>query len=440
MREKSDLVAFLSYAHADDDDRNVTKFWEGLRSAMPQGKSAEIFQDRIHLRWGVDWRKSIRESLNRTTFLIPILTPNFFQSHECRDELKCFLEREYALRRQDLILPVYFRDCPEVNDQITRTCDYLAAELAKHHYADWRKMNQKRYFTKEKVELKRLASMLWDAYLQPAPNLNELVVDQAAGDYRSIQAAIRSATDGTRIAVKEGVYREALSVDKPIEIVGIGAREKIVIESDDNNVISFQTAKGQIARIANLSISCLRRKEGSKRKNCSGVKITQGNLRLQDCDVTSQHVSCISIQGDALPWIKGNHIHDGDQEGIWIADRACGLIEGNDICHNGLAGIAIRNARPTVRENRIYEGRDQGIYIGEAAGGMIENNIIRENRGIGIEIDGQANPTVRENHVHSNGKQGIHNKADGRATIINDNEVSGHPAGDVVDEGFPGHR
>src|SRR4051794_13211965 len=216
-------LAFLSYVQSDDGDGHVTKFWEGLRSAMPQDTSAKIFfQDPTHIQWGEDWRKHIRESLSRTLFLIPILTPDFFQSNKCCDELKCFLEREYALRRQDLILPVYFRDCPEVNDQMTKTCDYLAAELAKRQYADWRKMNQKRYFTKEKVELKRLASMLWEAYLRPAPNLNELVVDQATGDYRSIQAAIRSATEGTRIAVKEGIYREALMIDKPVEIVGVG--------------------------------------------------------------------------------------------------------------------------------------------------------------------------------------------------------------------------
>ena len=38
----------------------------------------------------------IREALNRSTFFIPILTPNFIQSEFCLTEVEIFLEREKA--------------------------------------------------------------------------------------------------------------------------------------------------------------------------------------------------------------------------------------------------------------------------------------------------------------------------------------------------------
>ena len=71
-----------------------------------------IFQDREDIRWGQQWRSRIEDSLNDVTFLIPIITPGFFRSKECRDEIDLFLQRERKLGRSDLILPIYYIDYP----------------------------------------------------------------------------------------------------------------------------------------------------------------------------------------------------------------------------------------------------------------------------------------------------------------------------------------
>src|SRR5262245_50544735 len=111
-------IAFLCYDRHDDRDRSVSSFREALTEALTSKatRPREIFQDRINIRWGENWRDRIRETLDEIPLLVPVVTPNFLQSHECRDELECFLEAEDRRRRWDLILPVYFYPIRQIDD------------------------------------------------------------------------------------------------------------------------------------------------------------------------------------------------------------------------------------------------------------------------------------------------------------------------------------
>src|SRR5215471_14293271 len=140
--EKRQPVAFMSYVHFDDTHENgrLTQFRERLSAEvrMQTGEEFPIFQDRNDIRWGQNWKERLVESLDEVTFLIPILTPSFFKSPHCRDELERFLEREKQLQRNDLVLPVYYVSCPLLDDEAKRATDKLAQAVAAHQYADWR--------------------------------------------------------------------------------------------------------------------------------------------------------------------------------------------------------------------------------------------------------------------------------------------------------------
>ncbi|PXF61383.1 MAG: hypothetical protein C4B59_03855 [Candidatus Methanogaster sp.] len=100
----------MSYVHSDDDRLGrLTQFRKDLSAEVQRqiGEEFSIFQDREDIRWGQNWKKRIEESIDEVTFLIPIITPSFFRSPYCRDELQRFLEREKELGRNDLVLPIY---------------------------------------------------------------------------------------------------------------------------------------------------------------------------------------------------------------------------------------------------------------------------------------------------------------------------------------------
>lgn len=61
---------------------------------------------------------------------------------------------------------------------------------------------------------------------------------------------------------------------------------------------------------------------------------------------------------------RANAIFNGNQGGVYIFGDGRGLIKGNDIHGNALAGIQIRtNSCPIVRHNKIHDGQHGGIYV-----------------------------------------------------------------------------
>jgi TIR domain-containing protein len=135
-------AAFMSYTHLDDerDGRRLTEFRKHLSSEVraQTGEAFVIFQDRTHIEWGQNWEERIDGAINQVTFLIPIISPGYFKSQQCRDELEKFLKRERELGRNDLILPLYHIDTPLMNDNEKRASDSSAQAIAAHQYADWR--------------------------------------------------------------------------------------------------------------------------------------------------------------------------------------------------------------------------------------------------------------------------------------------------------------
>jgi formylglycine-generating enzyme required for sulfatase activity len=110
----SRYAAFMSYARFDDahDPGWLTQFRERLSGEVQVqlGEPFPIFQDKVDTRWGEEWRRRIEQANDGSTFLIAVMSPSFFNSDECLNEVERFVAREQALNRRDLILPlVYIR-------------------------------------------------------------------------------------------------------------------------------------------------------------------------------------------------------------------------------------------------------------------------------------------------------------------------------------------
>jgi WD40 repeat protein len=162
-------AAFLSYAHINDeqDGGKVTAFGKALQGEVrvQTGRSDfRIFQDRDGVAWGQAWQERINQSLDAATFLIPVLTPSFFASEQCRQELRRFLDREENLARDDLVLPVYWIATPLLDEPALRASDELARELTRRQYADWRELRFRRLARSDvRQALAALATRVRDA-------------------------------------------------------------------------------------------------------------------------------------------------------------------------------------------------------------------------------------------------------------------------------------
>ncbi len=469
--KKRKPVAFMSYARSDDDRfRRLTQFREDLSAEVQRqiGEEFPIFQDREDILWGQNWKERIEESLDEVTFLIPIITPSFFNSLACRDELQRFIEREKKLGRNDLILPVYYVDCPLLNDREKLAGDELAHAIVDHQYADWRDLRFEP-FTSPQVgkTLARLAVQIRDALervqaLQktevpesaasitrrpatdsllrdiesmiesrepargPAAKTESptLVVDQMhRGDHVTITEAIEAANPGDRILVCPGLYNEGLVIDKPLEIIGDGAPGEVVVEARGKDVLLFRTTMG---RVVNLT---LRQAGGGDRY---GVDIAQGRLELDGCDITSQSLACVVIRDGADPRLRHNRIH-GDKMCVFVFDGR-GVLEDNDIFGNAAVGVAIANGGdPTLRRNRIHGC--MGVFVSDNGQGTLEDNDIFGNACGGVRITEGGNPTLRRNRIHDSKRIGVSVSDNGQGTL-EDNDIFGNThSGVTISEG-----
>jgi F-box protein 11 len=199
--------------------------------------------------------------------------------------------------------------------------------------------------------------------------------------------------------VRPGLYQEGMVISKPLEIIGDGAPGEIIVQVSGKDVIMFQTTMG---RVVNLTL----RQMGGEHLYC--VDIAQGRLEVEDCDITSQSLSCVGIHGGADPRLRRNRIHGSKESGVIIYENAQGTLEDNDIFGNGFAGVEIGTINnPTLRRNRIHDNKQDGVFVEDFGQGVVEDNDIFRNGHSGVCTKGGGNPLVRNNRINKNTKYGV---------------------------------
>ena len=135
-------AGFWSYTHQDDlqDGGRITRLATLLRNEyeLLTAEELTLFVDRDAIQWGDEWRTRIEEALAGTTFFIPIITPRFFQSLECRRELLRFAGEARSLGLEELLLPVLYVAVPPLSESNPE--DEALALIASTQWVDWRSL------------------------------------------------------------------------------------------------------------------------------------------------------------------------------------------------------------------------------------------------------------------------------------------------------------
>lgn len=135
----SEMKGFWSYVHRDDERdlgrvvqlaHDIVDGYEGLTA-----EAIELFLDRDTLSWGDDWGERVNSALSDVAFFIPVLTPMYFKSPECRRELQFFIDATERLGTQRLILPLLYIEVPELHNQDSR--DPLVRSIQKIQWKPW---------------------------------------------------------------------------------------------------------------------------------------------------------------------------------------------------------------------------------------------------------------------------------------------------------------
>lgn len=159
-------AGFVSYNH-DDNKKSRGRVLEILKRICDEyglitGEDLTLFTDR-DIKWGENWRERIDTALQNTTFLIPIATPRFFRSKECRKELLQFHALAKSIGAPELVMPILFVEVEELNDD---SQDEAKAIVASTQYDDWTELRLKDPDDPEcRARVNSLARRLWEINL-----------------------------------------------------------------------------------------------------------------------------------------------------------------------------------------------------------------------------------------------------------------------------------
>jgi hypothetical protein len=176
------VIAFVSYAHADDvlDEGAILDFGKRLEltlRAQTGRTDLPVFVDRKSIDWGDAWRARITAALAASAILIPFVTPNFLSSEECRKEIEEFIALP---ERAHWLLPIYYID---VIDLETRG-DAVSMAIRERQWEDWRQLrNIGQKTLKVKKSIERLATKIRDRLHTESPGLL-VVKSDASREYR----------------------------------------------------------------------------------------------------------------------------------------------------------------------------------------------------------------------------------------------------------------
>lgn len=152
---------FWSYAHADDDadGGRITELARDLiaQYEMVTGESIDLFIDRDSLEWGNVWREKVDGSLASVAFFVPVLTPRYFKSTECRRELRTFMTEAERLGLGALVMPLHYVDFPGLHEE--PLSDDLIALVKKYQWALWTDL---RFAARDSEEYRRGVAGLAD--------------------------------------------------------------------------------------------------------------------------------------------------------------------------------------------------------------------------------------------------------------------------------------
>jgi hypothetical protein len=262
----------------------------------------------------------------------------------------------------------------------------------------------------------------------PAPRTVLRVGPPPSGaDFATIGEAIRASEPGARVVVAPGHYAEALILDRPVEVMAEGMVEgggtspagasgdagQVVVEASEASCIRMETGYAVVRGLF------LRGRTGLDNRTLFAVDVPQGQLILEDCDVTSDALACVAIHGSgARPVLRRCQIHDGKGSGVFVHHGGAGTLEDCAIVNNALAGVEIGNdGNPTVRRCMVMDGRGPGVYVSLGGGGTFEACVVSGNGGAGVEIGWLGSPVLRRCRVTRNRHSAVRLYAGGGCTF-----------------------
>jgi hypothetical protein len=208
-------------------------------------------------------------------------------------------------------------------------------------------------------------------FLSRMANLHEIYV------FKTIQAAVDFASEGDTIVIREGMYREAVNLEKNgITLMNFN-NEKVVIDGNNPRLGPLIRIKGSDVTLSGLSVM---------HSSTFGIYATDSeNITVKNCEVGYSEDGGLVINASRHVLVDNCRVHHNNYRGLIAAHE----------------GITIRGTKYfEVRNCDVYDNKEEGIDAKYGSShGKIHGNIVYRNNGPNIYIDKATNIEVYNNIV-----------------------------------------
>jgi parallel beta-helix repeat protein len=253
------------------------------------------------------------------------------------------------------------------------------------------------------------------------------------GQYPTIQSAIKAASPGDDIVVRNRIYRGDIIIDKSVNLIGIGWP---VIDGGskegDDNVITIRDLGDRAGRIEGFVIT-----GGGKGPRGHGINIWDSSPIIVNNKITGNLHNGVGVHGPETltgkTKIYNNQFYE-NMIGIGNGKGSKAHIYNNHIYNNSVVGVGSRGlAAPRIEGNYIY-GNRIGVGVRAVASPQIKGNHIFENH-FGITVSPVSTVKrfagddiiIENNLVINNGQGGINITSFNLSkVIISNNTIDGN--------------
>lgn len=253
-----------------------------------------------------------------------------------------------------------------------------------------------------------------------------------------LQKVLNTTRSGDVVELSPGTYKGGVSIPPGVELVGCGAREEIIIVSDDKAALKTKTKVKHGASPSLVTNITLFRQSATSRGTLSGdthqacVYVSKGTtLRLDSCDIISAGEGVAATSTDCVVHVHASNIHSvlsSFLSGAGSSLTACRITAATSVVDESssegssedeldamnpsgfahlFAAVTALSGEVRIVNNRIVNGFAHGVVLFNSAHGQIHDNLIANNIGAGISVGASSTANITNTIVANNASVGI---------------------------------
>lgn len=248
----------------------------------------------------------------------------------------------------------------------------------------------------------------------------EVVVSASGGEFRSIQEAIGRVRPGGKVRLKPGTYTGKIVLDRPVELVGEGPRDGVVLASPTGVPL---IVKSEHVTVRGVTVS---RQEGVDDPQGYAIEVTAAGTVLEDLDISSRSAHAVMVHGGlASVSMRNCRIHDTKGAGIVAGEGARVDAENCEVAGGGETCFVFREESiARLRSCKAHDSKLNGLFARDRSSVHCEDCDFTANTKDQIALQGGASLVLVKCRI----KKGL---ADGvwiskSAAELHDCEIDGH--------------